>query len=189
MSDPTRHDTRDGLSRVEAPPTRPVRLAEAAPPLRAAHPATWLRWLLPRLGVATPRRHLEMLLLALLAMVAMFCLEIRPGERVQVRGHPSLCLPPLCAVRQWLDAPCPGCGLTRSFICLSRGDWGGAWRYHRLGWLIALLAALQIPYRLGCLLYPARVACSQRLGGAIGLTLVGLLVANWLWLVVAHAVQ
>lgn len=29
--------------------------------------------------------------------------------------------------------PCPGCGLTRAFFCISHGHWGQAWRLNPFG--------------------------------------------------------
>ena len=44
---------------------------------------------------------------------------------------------PLICPFHWLTGlPCPGCGLTRSFVAIARGDWPGAIDYHPFGPLL-----------------------------------------------------
>jgi len=50
----------------------------------------------------------------------------------------------LCPMKKFTGLPCPGCGITRSIINCSRGNFGAAWRYHPLGpaaWLAAIVGA------------------------------------------------
>ena len=42
---------------------------------------------------------------------------------------------------------CPGCGLTRSFIRLVRGDVLGAWSFNPAGTLVFAVVVFQVPYR------------------------------------------
>jgi hypothetical protein len=91
-------------------------------------------------------------------------------------------LPELCLSRTWLQLPCPGCGLTRSFIALGHGDLAAAWRYNPAGLYIFVLCVFQLPYR-GWQLW--RIGRSQReidLGwfGYVAVWLVPvLLLAQW----------
>ncbi len=39
-------------------------------------------------------------------------------------------LPSLCVFHRVTGFDCPGCGMTRAFICLLRGDWQGAFAVH-----------------------------------------------------------
>lgn len=48
---------------------------------------------------------------------------------------------PMCAMRDVLGLPCPGCGLTRSFIHLAHGDPAGAAVMNPFGLLLFPLAA------------------------------------------------
>lgn len=57
-------------------------------------------------------------------------------------------LPPTCASRLLLGVPCPGCGLTRSFVATARCDFDGAVRLNPMGPVLFVLCLLQIPYRI-----------------------------------------
>ena len=58
--------------------------------------------------------------------------------------------PVLCAFRRATGRPCPGCGLTRSFMAMGGGDVSGAFLHHPFGPLLflgALLALAAIVWR------------------------------------------
>jgi hypothetical protein len=131
------------------------------------------------------RRIREMLVLAVVVSFAAPLLRVYPEGRVGAFWSADLLLPPLCFVREWFGFNCPGCGLTRSFVYLAQGDWAASWRAHRLGWLLAGLVLLQLPYRGLELLRPHRRVLSPRLAGWVSRVLIALLVLNWvvgLWL-------
>jgi hypothetical protein len=86
-------------------------------------------------------------------------------------------LPDICFSQIFFGADCPGCGLTRSFISLARGQFSTAWHYHRLGWFIALVALAQIPYRIISL--KNQRALSSRAGRWISWSLITLLTVDW----------
>jgi len=73
----------------------------------------------------------------------------------------------VCLVRRLFHLPCPGCGMTRAFASLAKGDWPAAVKLHPLApvlavelaagwaiWGIALAASrpLRLPCRLDSLL-------------------------------------
>ena len=78
---------------------------------------------------------------------------------------------------------CPGCGLTRSFVALTHGDWAESTHYHRLGpivyfYLLALIlfhtyGALQRNFSL-----PRALVRAHHWGG---LLLCAALLVNWIW--------
>ena len=96
-------------------------------------------------------RHRSMLRLSLLALGLACLLQVRSDQRVEFRWGLAGPLPESCGSRIFLGVECPGCGLTRSFIYLSQGQWTAAWKVNRVGWLLAFATALQIPYRLYCM--------------------------------------
>jgi hypothetical protein len=44
--------------------------------------------------------------------------------------------------------PCPSCGITRSLISLSQGDFKTSWQYHSFGLILTAIATVTIPYLL-----------------------------------------
>lgn len=44
----------------------------------------------------------------------------------------------ICAVKRFLNIPCPGCGLTESFALLTCGNFGASFSAHPFGIVIAL---------------------------------------------------
>jgi len=118
---------------------------------------------------------------ATLALVLAFLLQVRPDDRVAFRGLSAYPLPPSCATRAWFEVDCPACGLTRSLIHLTRGDWAAATRAHRLGPLIAFALLVQIPFRL----YGLRRRDPEPLGRLVpslfGSVLIIALIGNWLY--------
>jgi hypothetical protein len=123
-------------------------------------------------------RHVEMLVIAGLAIAASFVLEVG-GERVHLAGLPGYPVPKTCFSRELFGVDCPGCGLTRSFVYLAHGEWQASWGMHRLGWLMFLATLAQLPYRLYVLLGGGRVIPAA-LAKAFGTALIALLIANWL---------
>jgi hypothetical protein len=126
-------------------------------------------------------RHREMLAAAILVFVAAFLLEVRPDERVAFRALSAFPLPPTCATKAWLNIDCPACGLTRSIIHLTRGDWAAATRAHRLGPIFAVALLVQLPYRL----YGLRRHHPAPLGRLVpllfGYSLIAALLGNWIY--------
>jgi Protein of unknown function (DUF2752) len=125
----------------------------------------------------TPQRHWEMLIISLLVVAASFALQVESGDRVTIL---NFALPPLCFSQLIFGASCPGCGLTRSFVYLAHGDWTSAWEIHRLGWLLAILTVLQIPYRIHGIRNPGKPLIPAWGRCAISYLLIGLLIGNWL---------
>jgi hypothetical protein len=126
------------------------------------------------------RHHRRVLAIACAVWVLAFALEEVPDGRVSVRGLPQIPLPQTCASRIWFGMRCPGCGLTRSVIHLAHWDWKSSWRSHRLGGLLALVIALQIPYRLLALKRPDRPMIEPRWQAVLAYALIALLLGNWL---------
>ena len=56
-------------------------------------------------------------------------------------------LPGSCWLAWVLPHGCPGCGLTRSIVAAFHGRWRESLALHPAGWLVALMAVSQVPYR------------------------------------------
>lgn len=128
------------------------------------------------------RRHLDMLLVATIAVVLSFALRVRPDQRVELRWLPDHPAPEMCAWRLWTGLDCPACGLTRGFIRLAEGDCSAALALNRASLLLAVAVLLQFPYRL-------LVLCGSTFGhrlrespwpNACGWVLIAALTGNWL---------
>jgi len=90
-------------------------------------------------------------------------------------------IPELCSSKRIFDKECPGCGLTRSFICLAKGDFARAWLLNPGGVLLFSIAAIQIPYRSWQLWRISQGSKSYRLPAGKWFVLVAalLLFAQW----------
>ena len=114
---------------------------------------------------------------AVVAMAAI--LDVRPDRQVSFRFLPNWPLPPSCASRAVFGVSCPGCGLTRSFVYLAHGEWRASLEMHRLGWLLALAVAFQLPYRLAALWGGMDRPLGSLAPTVFSWTLIFLLLANW----------
>jgi hypothetical protein len=121
-----------------------------------------------------------MLAIAGLVVVAALLLEVERGTEVALAWVPQVVVPPLCMSREWFGVRCPGCGLTRSFIHLAHGRWESSWEAHRLGWLLAAVLLVQIPYRIYLLCQPQCKLFSPRFSIRFRQGLIALLIGNWL---------
>ncbi len=135
------------------------------------------------------KRHREVLFISCTVWLLAFLLHELSDGRVAVRGLPQFPLPQTCMSRALFGMRCPGCGLTRSVIHLAEGDWRASWHDHRLGGLLAVVIALQIPYRLYALCRPDRPLLPTSWQAALGYALIGLLFGNWLLDVAAGRLQ
>lgn len=55
-----------------------------------------------------------------------------------------------CIVRFVTGVSCPGCGLTRAWLCALRFDFDAALAYHPLFWLVPLVVLAAIAYDCAC---------------------------------------
>ena len=95
--------------------------------------------------------------------------------------------PTLCVVHRMTGIPCPGCGLTRSFVASAHGDLSGAFAFHAFGPLLFLVSTLGLLALMGWILSgrrPLRRGASARLRPT-GWTLV----AVWLVWAAARAIH
>lgn len=60
----------------------------------------------------------------------------------------KVALPDICLTKSVLGVPCPGCGMTRSFISIAHGQWRRAWDFNPASFLMFVFIAGQLPWRL-----------------------------------------
>ncbi len=107
---------------------------------------------MPGNEVSMPRiEHLWILALGLIALIGS-CLLHPKGDSCLYLTVPlsgtRLTLPNMCWSRSLLGISCPGCGLTRSFAAMARGEIPAAWQFNHCGPMLFVLCFLQIPYRV-----------------------------------------
>jgi hypothetical protein len=136
---------------------------------------------------ADRRHHRDVLILCAIVVALSLVLNVgADGERVAPLGLTSLRLPGLCPLRNLTGLPCPGCGLTRSFIATAHADLTAAFGFHRLGPLLFAALAAQLPYRLARLLAGRRDSGSRRnwapwlTTNRVVAVIIGGMLANWL---------
>lgn len=93
--------------------------AAPAPPMNTADTNEWVR---ANAGAAW----------ATLTVIFGASLLLPPPGHDGAVGH----LPSICPFYNLTGLPCPGCGLTRAFVCLGHGQWRESLHWHPLGWLI-----------------------------------------------------
>jgi hypothetical protein len=128
--------------------------------------------------------HAWFLLGAASVLLASAILRIDGHGHVVVPGL-GLSLPETCWYKRLTGHGCPGCGLTRSFVCLSHGQWRSAWRFNPSGLLFYGLVAAQIPYRVWQIRRHRRRLPPWRWGGRLSSAVACLLAAGvlgqWIW--------
>lgn len=87
-----------------------------------------------------------LLILSTAIITLSFLMSIKGDTQVCFPGTTSP-LPETCNFRRWSGLDCPGCGMTRAFISIARGDFAKAWNYNPASPFFYLLVACQIPFR------------------------------------------
>ena len=128
-----------------------------------------------------PGAHWTYLAIVLVMLILPFFITPAPegDEDLALLG---VRMPPSCPSRRFLNARCPGCGLTRSFTLLTHGRFGDAVKLHRIGIPLYLFFAYQVVFRILCLRRP-EIVNSPRVKNVqhyTALVMIGLLVVNWI---------
>ncbi len=81
-----------------------------------------------------------------LAVIGMSFVMRAEGQASVFLPGANYSLPEICTAKRILGVPCPGCGLTRSFISISHGQFGRAWSYNPASFLLYPFVLAQIPW-------------------------------------------
>ncbi len=100
---------------------------------------------------ALTAEHVLVLAFASVAIMASVLLELGPDDMIHLPVPflgKTVPLPPGCMFRTLTGFQCPGCGLTRSFVAMPRGEFRTALRLNPMGPFLYVVCLLQIPYRI-----------------------------------------
>ncbi|MGD9161574.1 MAG: DUF2752 domain-containing protein [Desulfobacteraceae bacterium] len=88
----------------------------------------------------------------------------------------------ICIFKNITGYDCPGCGLTRSFLCIARGDFARSFHYHDFGIVLFAYLCLQtIIQGLYLIFGPVKyISFTGRLLGRTGLILLFALYFSWI---------
>ena len=125
------------------------------------------------------RRHRSMLILSASVLLVSSAFSVYGTGGEAVVTWLGIELPPLCGSRAFFGVECPGCGLTRSFIALTSGDFSESLRFHRIGWVMWLMVVLQIPFRSYSLWQLRTSVVERRWPTWVGYLLIAALMGNW----------
>ena len=89
--------------------------------------------------------HWLWLWMSVVVILLSLVLKSPADDQVTVTG---ISLPAVCTSKRLLGIDCPGCGLTRSFICISHGNWQRAWYLNPASFFVYAFVLVQIPYRI-----------------------------------------
>lgn len=104
-----------------------------------------------RAGYFTQTEQLWILAFAAAAVAGSFILQPATANGLYLSAEllgVQIDLPQSCMFRHLTGVDCPGCGLTRSFVHVARGDICEAFRFNAMGPILYLICLLQIPYRI-----------------------------------------
>jgi len=129
------------------------------------------------------------LLLSLTVMLGSLTFRVRHHTQVVV-PIVNRALPGTCTFREITGVPCPGCGLTRSFISLGHGHMFEAWTYNPAGFLFFAVVAFQVPYRVFQIVRIHRGQRQHRFAyfdSWVLIALVAVLLVQWAWRLLVRA--
>jgi hypothetical protein len=133
-----------------------------------------------RTDIGDRRTHIMYLLMfvGMLMVPALMTYDPVGDEHVSVG---PVKLPGICLSRQVFHVSCPGCNLTRAFVCLTHGEFREAVSQHRISILLYAFFVGQVAFRGYCLLRRGRPVPWTLLGvnHYVSVALIALLMGNW----------
>ena len=127
---------------------------------------------------------LHVLFLSMASLILLMSVLMRSeGQTAVFLPGTNSPMPETCTSRRLIGIDCPGCGMTRAFISISRGQFSRAWQFNPASFVVYAFVALQIPWH-GLQIYRLRKKQRPIQWNWIYLTpiaVVVVLVLNWLW--------
>jgi len=80
------------------------------------------------------------------AVIALSFLMSSEGKTEVFLPFSNKPMPETCTSKRLLGVDCPGCGLTRAFICISHGEFAKAWKFNAASFLVYAFVFVQIPW-------------------------------------------
>jgi hypothetical protein len=142
---------------------------DETPPEKRARIPWWLR------------RHYEVMFFVTIAMIGSFSMHVDHADTGEVMALGRFHTPSMCASKTVWGVTCPGCGLSRSFVCMAHADFRVAYDFNRVGPLMFVVAVFQYPYRFIGLRRRRRWPFGRLWGRIWANLLIGCLIGNWLW--------
>lgn len=99
--------------------------------------------------------HVLLLIISLVFVLAPLTMVMTPDKHCRFlwNNKPS---PKICGFKIFTGHDCPGCGMTRCFVCMAHGNVIEAIHFHPWGVAAYILLLIQIPYRIYALIRLAR---------------------------------
>lgn len=91
--------------------------------------------------------HTFALLVSLGLVIAPLFMVLTPEKHCRLLWQEEA-MPKLCGLKLLTGHDCPGCGMTRCFVCMAHGDVVQAVKFHPWGAAFYVFLLIQIPYRL-----------------------------------------
>jgi len=107
---------------------------------------------------------------------------VENNERLYFAFFEEKPLPTTCLMKNLTGFDCPTCGMSRSFVAWTHGDYKLAWDLHRLSIVLIVIIIFQIPYRILVLITGRRltVFSNPRFINVFSYGLILLFFFNWI---------
>lgn len=126
--------------------------------------------------------------LALIVILISLWIDMNPDGDLIARlpfSGKEILLPGLCWFKTITGFPCPGCGLTRSFVAMGHMNPVGSFGYNPAGPVLFLLFMAQVPYRPIRMIFSRRhpliFSTADRIGNRALILAVVLMAVFWLY--------
>jgi hypothetical protein len=82
--------------------------------------------------------------LALICTGVLLCIVILHGMGIVSADRVESVLPLFCPFKALTGIPCPGCGMTRAILAVTKGDFHGAFSYNPFSFFLLFMVAISV---------------------------------------------